>query len=133
MLLQKIKTMYDCRWSATNRCWYVPDHPKNRDFINELMRKNTECVRTLSNKTGIGCSAPTRVPKRCIEQIKIKRYSKNTTKTYTSVLNTFLYYFRNQHIESISTTQIRENTSRIRRRAERSCSLQSEPSSTTKI
>ena len=47
------------------------------------------------------------VPDSCILQMKIKRYSYNTIKTYTSVLNTFFYYFRNQHIESISATQIR--------------------------
>jgi site-specific recombinase XerD len=48
------------------------------------------------------------IPLKCLEQMKIKRYSQNTINTYSSVLRTFFNYYGKYNPEVITDEQIRQ-------------------------
>lgn len=103
IILNKIKKMQDCRWSATMRCWHVPDTSSNSEYLRQLQGQ-TLLKKTLTPKAKV----KNHVPQRCIEQMKIKRYSPNTIRTYSSVLNTLFEYYKNHKPEDITQEQIRQ-------------------------
>ena len=106
LLLNKIRRIKDCKWSATMQCWHIPDNEINLDAVNKIVRvndKNGSEVKIASNRT-----RKMLVPDRCIEQMKIKRYSPNTISAYSSVLNTFFEFYKNYKPENITQEQIRK-------------------------
>ena len=103
ILLQKIKIIEDCRWSAMMGCWHVPDTFKNYNYLKTLYKEKKSSI---ENKTTI--ANKNYVPKRCLEQMKIKRYSTNTITTYSSVLNMFFKYYKNIVPVNITQEQIRQ-------------------------
>ncbi len=114
-LIRKVRTITDCRWSATMRCWHIPDDSKSLDLLKKLFSSQLQIVKSVQP---VEISAPkpqkqksksqTRIPDLCLEQMKIKRYSKNTISTYSSVLNTFFKFYKDYKPENITQEQIRK-------------------------
>jgi integrase/recombinase XerD len=94
-LIQKVRTIHACKWSATMRCWHVPDTERSLAAIKQLFPNHSSLFNKTSkekeNKPLPLIAKPTHslVPQLFTEQMKIKRYSENTIKTYSSVLHTF--------------------------------------------
>lgn len=113
LVLHKIKQINDCRWSATMQCWHVPYNESNLEFLKKLflgkemlLEKRIQVDNSKLNKKNN--ASYSLVPKLCIEQMKIKRYSVNTIKTYTSVLNTFFSHYKEHNPNTITEEQIRK-------------------------
>lgn len=108
VILNKIKTIRECRWSVTMRCWHVPDTPSNLSFLTYYIDSLTPKEKTTNKPEGKRFIKKNYVPKQCLEQMKIKRYSQNTIRTYSSVLNTFFQFYKNEKPKSITEEQIRK-------------------------
>jgi integrase/recombinase XerD len=114
ILIQKIKKIPSCKWSATMRCWHVRDTERNHAVLKQLfdhqIRLDDRTTQKKENTSITSKEKPSQllVPTLFIEQMKIKRYSNNTIKTYTSVLNTFFTFYKSFAPETITEEQIRQ-------------------------
>jgi len=68
---------------------------------------NSQCKSNKTSKVALKSKAHT-VPEAFYQQMRLKRYSDNTQRTYASVLGKFLSYWGNTQPEEISEQQIRE-------------------------
>jgi site-specific recombinase XerD len=113
-LIQKVRTIQACKWSATMRCWHVPDTERSLAAIKQLFPNHSSLFNKTSkqkeNKPLPLIAKPTHslVPPLFTEQMKIKRYSENTIKTYSSVLHTFFTHYKNCKPQAITEEQIRK-------------------------
>jgi len=94
-LIKRIKQIEGSRWSASLRCWHVPDTSANRiRFKIETPRQNDFNVLKTEK----------------INQFKLwlqsKRYSANTIKTYSEALKTFLFYFTEKSFSEVDNQDI---------------------------
>lgn len=92
-LILRIKKLGDARWSSTRKAWHVPDNEENRKrFKLPALRELTEDhIKKMADY------------KRWLES---KRYSANTVKTYLEVLHTFLIYFCDKPLDSITNKDL---------------------------
>jgi integrase/recombinase XerD len=120
-IITEVKKIPEVKFSNTNKCWYVPD---DRQALSKIMER-------LSGKVSVDVSAlktsevilsPSQ-PKpepvelltqdqlqalRMIEQkLKLRGYSENTQRTYTSLFKNFLLFFKDTHPVDLTETEIR--------------------------
>jgi integrase/recombinase XerD len=95
-LIARFKKLTDAKWSATLKTWHIPDTPENR------LRFNLEAEVT---KPFIALDK--------IEQLEnfkrylsTKRYSENTVKTYTEALKTFLLFYNDKEVITITNDDV---------------------------
>lgn len=93
--ITRIKQFQDARWSQTLKAWHLPD-----TFENRMKFKIQESNYLLPSEEGI-------------EHIRIfkswltsKRYSPNTIKTYTDALKSFLAFYHEKDINTISNQDV---------------------------
>jgi integrase/recombinase XerD len=92
-LIARLRKLGDVRWSASRRAWHLPDNEENRKrFKLDLEKSLTEIHHQKIADF-----------KRWLDA---KRYSKNTIKTYTEVLTTFLLYFHDKPLEEITNKDV---------------------------
>ena len=110
-----VKAQKGARWSQTLKCWYFPKADfnlntfyqslKGKAYIDYSKLKKTSSP---TKKTTPDQSKPTlKLPKAYLEQLVIKRYSKNTVKTYSSCFLKFRLFFKHQKLETISKEEIK--------------------------
>lgn len=109
IMVSKIRKIDDCRWSATMKCWHVADISSNIRLLHSMfgdLATDSE-INTPANEAK---QEPKKnlVSSKCLEQMKIRRYSQNTINAYCSVLNTFFNYYSTCKPENISQEQIRQ-------------------------
>ncbi|WP_374548610.1 tyrosine-type recombinase/integrase [Flavobacterium sp.] len=94
-LIARIKTFEDARWSASRRCWHVPDTDENRlHFKIELAQNltpNEEGITSIDNFRKFLLS---------------KRYSPNTITVYCDALRSFLTFYRNKSVKDITNEDV---------------------------
>ena len=114
-LISLVKAQKGARWSQTLKCWYFPKADfnlntfyqslKGKAYIDYSKLKQTSSP---TKKTTPAKSKPTlKLPKAYLEQLVIKRYSKNTVKTYSSCFLKFRLFFKHQKLETISKEEIK--------------------------
>ena len=113
-LIQQVRKIQDCRWSATMRCWHIPYYDNHLEFLN---RKFNGQIRFLPVQEAMEKEAPTsheakpsrevQIPQAFVEQMKMRRYSQNTIKAYTSTLARFLAFNADRKPEEIEPERIR--------------------------
>lgn len=91
----RIKKLGDARWSAALDCWHLPDTEENRQVFklpnaSELL-PNIEIIKAIENFQ---------------RWLRFKRYSKNTIKTYSDALKSFLVFCRSKNIHEISNEDV---------------------------
>ena len=95
ILIRRIKTFEDAKWSASNKYWHLPDTEANRLHF-KLPLANT----LVPNTEGIAS----------IETFKryllSKRYSPNTINTYSEALKSFLTFCNTKAIKDISNQDV---------------------------
>ncbi|MDY6933432.1 MAG: site-specific tyrosine recombinase/integron integrase [Spirochaetota bacterium] len=120
---QKIK---GCYWSKTQKSWVIPQSEEAKKQIENLF--NTE-VKVNKYKQNLNTNDKERIettehqdikrvqnqntkyvnlPKEYTETLKLKRYSRNTIKSYISHFNQFLNFYNNYDPKDITDEQIRE-------------------------
>jgi len=94
-LIARIKTYEDARWSASRRCWHVPDTDEKRlHFKIELAQNLTP------NEEGITSIDNFR------KYLLSKRYSPNTITVYCDALRSFLTFYRNKSVKDITNEDV---------------------------
>ena len=114
-LISVVKAQKGARWSQTLKYWYFPKADfnlntfyqslKGKAYIDYSKLKQTSSP---TKKTTPVQSKPTlKLPKAYLEQLVIKRYSKNTVKTYSSCFIKFRLFFKHQKLETINKEEIK--------------------------
>ena len=105
--IQQVKGSQFCR---TLGVWHLPFYDNYLDYLQtKFGHIAVFCCLDTGAKTKLIPKTPNAIlPKRFIEQMRLKRYSVNTQKTYSSVLVNFLKHYKGTDPEEISNEQIRE-------------------------
>lgn len=94
-LIARIKLIQEARWSQSLKAWHVPDTEENRNrFKIEVIAHyipSTEGIEQIKEFT---------------QWLISKRYSSSTIKTYTEALKSFLIFYRQKPISTISNQDI---------------------------
>lgn len=95
VLIARIKTFPDARWSATKNCWHLPDTEKNRIHFKlplaHTLLPNTEGMESLATFK---------------RYLLSKRYSPNTINTYCDALKSFLTFFNTKSVKAITNDDV---------------------------
>ena len=94
-LIARIKKINGARWSQTLCVWHLPDTDENRIRFH-LIRLNN----TLPSPEGIVQI------ERFKQWLRSKRYSESTLKTYSDALKSFLVFYRDKPVASITNEDV---------------------------
>lgn len=95
LLIARIKTFEDARWSASNKYWHIPDTEANR-----LHFKLPLIESTLPNTEGIESIHTFK------RYLLSKRYSPNTIATYSEALKSFLTFCNTKSVKDIHNDDV---------------------------
>ena len=100
LLIKKVKALVGSKWSATARCWYVPDKPVYRELFSISAKVD------LYEQADI---APVNQPAytQYVAQLKLKAYSQNTIHTYTSEFAAYLKALKGVFVDKITPERLR--------------------------
>ena len=102
-LKEELKNKFPtAKWSATQRCWYLPDVQSIRIEIG-LPVKTEPCKETLNKIHPVNIAAI----KRMHETLLLKAYSPNTIKTYCKEFAQLLYLLKNTSVDSLTPERLR--------------------------
>lgn len=122
-----LKKLDGMKWSQTMRCWYIKNRPENFRAALKILRLyghvDFSSVINKVKPATEGWLAPAVKEKKAVQHepltevhsalvdkftqyLRSKRYSSNTTKTYTDALRTFLRFYSNKMTEHITTDDI---------------------------
>lgn len=111
-----VRQLEDCKWSATNKAWYVPYSKTVLHVIKGLFEpvcsidatrlkaKLTAAQKDPKNKT-LSAEAVANI-NRFKDWMLSRRYSKSTVETYCDALKTFLRYYHQKKVETITNADI---------------------------
>jgi integrase/recombinase XerD len=121
-LIEKIREMPGARWSATKGCWYCPQESFE---LNSLMRAmkglawvdyalyKERATKTINTNTKNAQNKPNELPlhhKEKVEKfgrwLEMRRYSKNTIKTYTDAVRQFLSKQVEPNLEKLTNESV---------------------------
>lgn len=131
-VINEVRKIPSVKFSATNKCWYVPDQADAISTIIECLRgkvwvdiselkkrkeqhpvenQRAEVKNKESNKkvvAGISLNIDQQQALRMMEQkLKLRGYSENTQRTYLQHFKEFLLFFHETHPVEISEAEIR--------------------------
>ena len=111
-LIECVKKLTDCRWSATMKCWHIP---YREDFLGYLKNKFSEVEIIFINNTKTN-KRTRHVPILDFKKqqeinkfkyyLKSKRYSDSTIENYVNILKHFFNYFKEKEICDINNKDI---------------------------
>jgi integrase/recombinase XerD len=95
LLISRIKTFKDARWSATKCYWHLPDTEQNRLHFNlplaQTLLPNTEGITSIETFK---------------RYLLSKRYSPNTINTYCEALKSFLIFCNTKAVKDITNDDV---------------------------
>lgn len=94
-LIERVKKLDGARWSHSKKVWHLPDTPENRERF-----KIAPASSSLPSEEGIACIMKFK------QWLSSKRYSPNTIKTYTEALKSFLVFYRDKPVCSITNEDV---------------------------
>lgn len=125
-IMQLIRKVDDVRWSATMKCWHVPD---TKNSVNEVF--NILKGRAYFNYSQLKCQEPFKEDERKVQMLKVrnnkfpdlseedvliikefkkwmdhKRYSESTINTYISMISRFGGFIKPQQINQCNSDDI---------------------------
>lgn len=126
-LIQKIKELHGRKWSKTKNCRHIPFQEDYNTYLNDrfnneirfLPYTNNEVLYKLKNNTKVQFTSTgkyktesknkdIKLPKEFEDTLKLKRYSRNTVRSYISHFSQFLAYCTGRDPKEITDQQIRE-------------------------
>lgn len=108
-LYHNLQNISGWSWSSELSVWHIPYYSNHLEF---LQRHYGQYARFVSADNHMVTSKPvtksntSSVPAAFYQQMRLKRYSENTQKTYASVLGKFLSYWHSTPPQKISDQQI---------------------------
>ncbi len=113
-LIRQVRRIGDCRWSATMGCWHIPYYANHLEFLNRkfdgqirFLPRSEAMEKEVLTSDKAEPSRKVQVPPAFVEQMKMRRYSQNTIKAYTSALSRFLEFNADWEPEEIEPDRIR--------------------------
>jgi len=109
-----IRSIQGARWNPKMKCWHIakvngPVEKLNFRFRGKLVFVPKESPSGIGPKdestTG---NQSMRIPEEFIKTMKLKDYSIRTVKTYSSMLQLFMNYYKNRQLDDLSDEDIRE-------------------------
>ena len=101
-LINRLKATFPfARWSASQKCWYLPDRPAIRERLGlpeKIAGKGVLAKIHPANHAAL---------ERLRSLLKLKGYSPNTIKTYTVEFGQLLYILKAHPVEELSPDRIR--------------------------
>lgn len=94
-LIARIKKIEDARWSSQKTVWHIPDTEENR-----IRFKITAICHTIPSDEGIAQIEKFK------QHLRSKRYSESTISTYSEALKSFLVFFREKPIATITNEDV---------------------------
>ena len=143
-LVRQVRSVRDCRWSASMQYWHIPYYDNHLAFLNRKFNGEIQFLPLpaaaergvcLSPEAGPGRDTripkpkpdrSARVPLAFVEQLKMRRYSDNTIKAYTSTLARFLEFNADREPEAIEPERIRTYILHLVEKTEVSSSYQNQ-------
>ncbi len=89
----RIKKLPGARWSNTLKAWHLPDTKENRQKFGLAIDKNSD----VNHQHEIS---------KFIKWLRSKRYSKNTVKTYSDAIKSFLVFFNDKPLYGITNEDV---------------------------
>ncbi|MGD2034315.1 MAG: site-specific integrase [Bacteroidales bacterium] len=95
-LIERIREIPGCRWSATMHCWHVPDNEVTKEILFDLHFINDKTFKNLKNdRSNRELSDSIRYYlKKYEDYLKYKRYSANTRNVYLSMIKIFFTFHK---------------------------------------
>ena len=94
-LIERIKKLDGARWSQSKKVWHLPDTPENRERF-----KISVVQQQIPSAEGI-------IHLEKFEQwLQSKRYSTNTIKTYKEALKSFLVFYHQKELNTITNEDV---------------------------
>lgn len=103
-LIEKVKTLPGRAWSESEKCWHLP---YRSDYLAYLKQAFSGLAEILPDKPAIVYNAQHALPPEYLEQLKLKRYSRSTIKTYLAHFNLFLAHYGQRSPDGITRDEIR--------------------------
>ena len=113
-IINKVKTIEGAKWSATRKCWYIPEEAFNLNKVFKTLKPFAYLdYSDLKDKTTTSQQKPKpeqkskiSIPTAYIDLLEQKRYSKNTQTIYTSYFGDFIRNFKDRELADISKEEI---------------------------
>lgn len=113
-VIQRIKQIPYARWEAARNCWVLPYHDnliqtiKNTfsDFGYTPVFQKVKTEKKEVKKRDYDIIR--QCPPEYLEKLKVKRYSKSTVSTYTSMFTDFINYYHLKALDEISEQDIKD-------------------------
>lgn len=100
-MVAQTKRLVGCRWSQSNRCWYVSDVPEYRKRFGLALKSiGKSAVAKMSVENGLAF-------KRYCETLQLKGYSSNTQRCYSGEFSQFLTVLKNKSVDSCDEEVVR--------------------------
>ena len=100
-MVEQVKSLVGCRWSQSNKCWYVPDVVEYRKrFGLPLKSIGKTAVSKMSVENGLAF-------KRYMETLQLKGYSANTLRCYGHEFAQFLNVLKTKTVDSCDEEVVR--------------------------
>ena len=105
----QLQNLTDCQWSEKYQFWHLPHYDNHLQFLQQKFG-NQAIFHDLDTKqkSQLLAKISGAIPERFLQQMRLKRYSENTQKTYSSVLGKFLRYWGDTDPEKITEEQIHQ-------------------------
>lgn len=103
-LIEKVKTLPGKAWSESEKCWHLPFRSDHLAFLRKTFAGLAEI---LPDEHAGEDKAKTVLPPEYFEQLRLRRYSRSTIKSYLTHFNLFLTYFGHRPPQGITQEEIR--------------------------
>lgn len=91
-----LRALTEARWSATMRCWHVPDTPTLKAlFLPESVAADATVFQQINEQVQI-----------LKRRMQSDRYSENSIKTYTEALGVFLRYYKDKDPRALGVQDV---------------------------
>jgi integrase/recombinase XerD len=106
----KLQNTKPAKWDQMLGIWHIPYYDNHLSYLEKqwgdlAIFHNVDQNKQTQLRSKI---MPTPVPDAFMQQMRLKRYSQNTQKTYASVVSKFLSYWKNIQPEQITELQVRD-------------------------
>lgn len=112
--LKQLAKSAGARWSATNKCWWIENSPKNFKHLFEIFEGKAWLDINLLKKHELNSQKKIKVPKEMLVPTEYKdrllrmRYSQSTISNYCSLFNSFLHFIKPKDYKSFNELDIRK-------------------------
>lgn len=114
-LISQIRNIKGRRWSTSMRCWHIPYFDNHMQFLKSTLKGDITLLPTqknhgqeVTNSHKKKAASLPAVPQIFVEQMKVRGFSENTIKAYSSTLARFLKFNNEITPENLDSNHVRK-------------------------